>query len=75
LRLSLRVDSICDRLESGENEPFDAADPIALARRVDALCERFEHDWRRGANPTIEDYLPSRNDPAWIRALPELVAL
>jgi serine/threonine-protein kinase len=66
-------------LESGETGPLASAatDPIAVARRVDALCERFENDWRRGAHPhpAIEDYLPSRDDPAWRRALPELVAL
>jgi serine/threonine-protein kinase len=74
-RLALRVDSICARLESGEIEPIAATDPIAVARRVDALCERFENDWRRGANPAIEDYLPSREDPVWMHALRELVAL
>ena len=75
LRLSLRVDSICTRLESDGAEPLVRPDPVAVGRHVDALCERFEVAWRGGEDPRIEDYLPPRDDAAWSRALPELVAL
>ena len=67
LRLSMRVDSICARLESGGPEAFAQPGPVAVARHVDALCERFEAAWRRGQQPRIEDYLPPRDDPAWTR--------
>jgi serine/threonine-protein kinase len=75
MRLSLRVDSICARLESGGPEAFPRPDPVSVARHVDFLCERFESAWRRGLQPRIEDYLPPCDDPAWPRAFPELVAL
>jgi serine/threonine-protein kinase len=75
LRLTLRVDSICGRLEADGPQPVAKPDPVAIARRIDALCERFEEAWRSGESPRIEDHLPQRDDPAWSLALRELVAL
>jgi serine/threonine-protein kinase len=74
-RNSLRVDSICERLEAHEPRPIARPDPVAIARRVDALCERFEEAWRLGQGPTIEEHLPPPDDPARPSALRELVAL
>ena len=75
-RLAMRVDSICDRLESDKSRLVAARpDPIAVARRVDALCEAFEEAWRLGEKPRVEDFLPSRDDAAWSSSLRELVVL
>jgi serine/threonine-protein kinase len=81
LRLSLRVDSICARLEDDPPRHIPAPhfaprpDPVAIARRVDALCVVFVGAWRLGETPRIEDHLPPRDDPARNPALRELVAL
>ena len=75
LRLSLRVDSICGRLEDDRPEPLARPDPVAISRRVDAICEGFEEAWRLGEGPRIEDHLPAGDDPARPHALRELVAL
>ena len=77
LRLSLRVDSICGRLEDDRPEPSARPDPdpVAISRRVDAICEAFEEAWRLGEGPRIEHHLPDGDDPARPHALRELVAL
>ena len=75
LRLSLRVDSICGRLEDDRPAPPARPDPVAVSRRVDAICEAFEEAWRLGEGPRIEDHLPDGDDPARPQALRELVAL
>ena len=75
MRNSLRVDTICGRLEAHEPRAVAKPDPVVIARRVDSLCERFEDAWRLGDRPRIEEHLPPRDDPAWAPALRELVAL
>ncbi|MGZ3470988.1 MAG: serine/threonine-protein kinase, partial [Isosphaeraceae bacterium] len=35
----------------------DLDSPLARARRVHQACERFESDWRRGAQPRLEDFV------------------
>ena len=75
LRMSMRVDSMCGRLESGTRRVVERSDPVAVARRVDAVCEGFEAAYRRGDAPRIEDHLPHRDDPAWNPLFRELIGL
>ena len=35
----------------------DLDSPLARARRVHQACERFESDWRKGAQPRLEDFV------------------
>ncbi len=36
----------------------DADASLNSLRRLDALCGQFEHEWRQGGSPRIDDYLP-----------------
>ncbi len=83
-RLSLRVDSICGKVEADEAQPTaiprphitpPKSDPLAIARRVDQLCQQFEDEWRESKKPRIEDLLPGLGDDARAPVLRELVAL
>jgi len=45
-----------------------------LMERVDEVCDRFEHAWKAGQRPRIEDYIGDEAEPARSALLHELLA-
>jgi serine/threonine protein kinase len=45
----------------------------ATREAIEALCGRFEHAWRDGLNPRLEDYLDGSQDPEQASLLRELL--
>jgi WD40 repeat protein len=59
-----------------EPEPPGASQiDVGLMRQVDAVCRRFEADWRAGARPAVDSYLPEAPDEARPALRTELEAL
>src|SRR5262245_30405303 len=49
--------------------------PLSLAQRVDAACNRFEHAWKEGRRPAVEDFLADTPEADRAVLLLQLIAL
>jgi len=43
----------------GARDDQSAENALEVRRQIDRVCDRFEDSWRRGQEPSIDDYLPA----------------